>query len=444
MTFPHDFVWGAATSNYQIEGAAWEDGRGECIWTRFSHTPGKVTNGDTGDVACDHYHRYAEDIALLRTLGLGAYRYSVSWPRILPQGSGALNAAGLDFYDRLTDTVLSAGLRPFVTLYHWDLPQALQDQGGWVNPASVGWFAAYADAITQRLGDRVKDWTTLNEPWCSAFLGYWVGEHAPGIRDIRQGFHAAHHLLLAHAAAVPDIRRNAPGARVGITLNPAPQFPASDAPENVAIARFVDGTRNRWWLDPIYRGAYPADIAGDARIAPALEGLDVGRMGEAAVPLDFLGINYYTHNTLRHDPSRPYDGAEVFPPDARFTAMGWEIDGRHLQTILERIHADYAPPAIYVTESGAAFPEPDHVEGEVLEDPDRVEFLRAYLRGAAAALAHGVPLKGYFVWSFLDNFEWAHGYAMRFGIVHIDFATQRRTLKRSAHDYGVVVRTGVV
>jgi beta-glucosidase len=443
MNFPSDFLWGAATASYQIEGAALEDGRGECIWTRFSHTEGKVKHGHTGDVACDHYHRYAEDVALMQTLGLHAYRFSMAWSRLLPQGTGAINQAGVDFYNRLIDKLLEANITPFITLYHWDLPQALQDRGGWTSAEMPEWFAAYAALAAEQYGDRVKHWITLNEPWCIAFLGHHLGIHAPGIRDEQAAFRAAHHTHLAHGRAVQVLRERLPNAQVGITLNLAPIQPASDDPRDQEAARVFDGVQNRWFLDPVFKGTYPSDVVAHLTARGALDGLDLAAVSLAAQPLDFLGVNYYTRILIRHAPNSP-QGYEIYlPADVPITDMNWEIYPQGLRDLLLRVHQEYAPPAIYITENGAAFPEPERVEGDLLEDSARVAYLEQHFNAAAEAIAHGVPLKGYFVWSLLDNFEWAEGYTKRFGIVHVDFATQKRTLKRSALYLKQVIQDGV-
>jgi beta-glucosidase len=431
VIFPNEFIWGCAASSYQIEGAAHEDGRGESIWDRFSHTPGKVANGETGDVACDHYHRYPQDLRLMRDLGFEAYRFSIAWPRLLPRGSASINEDGIAFYDRLVDEMLEVGLRPFATLYHWDLPQALEDEGGWSNPAIVDHFARYTDVATRALGDRVKDWITLNEPWCTAVLGYLWGIHAPGVTDMKRSFHAAHHLHLAHGAAVPIIRANVGDARVGISLNPSPQLPASNDPRDIAAARFADGMVNRWYLDPLFKGCYPADMLEIPQIAAALEGVNIADISKAQVPLDFLGINYYNHHIMQHNPDDPLRPIEVFTPNADFTAMGWMIGAPYLTTWLLHLHNEYQPKAIYITENGAAFDDPAPTDG-VVDDPRRVAYMRDHTNAVHAAALAGVPMAGYFVWSFMDNFEWAEGYDKRFGIVYVDFATQQRTPKRSA------------
>jgi beta-glucosidase len=445
MAFPSDFLWGTATSSYQIEGAETEDGRGECIWTRFSRIPGKVKGGATGAVACDHYHRYREDVALMRSLGFGAYRFSISWPRVQPLGTGATNPAGLDFYDRLVDTLLAGGLQPFPTLYHWDLPQALEDKGGWTNRDMPKWFADYTDLVTRRLGSRVGAWITLNEPWCTAMLGYYYGIHAPGLTDETKAFQAAHQTHLSHAAAMNVIRQNAPTAKAGTTLNIVPQLPASDDPRDVAMARLADGTANRWFLDPVFKGEYPADVLEDLNSRGILDGIDVSEVKQAAVPMDFLGINYYMRWLIAHDPASRNGRKLIAPRDGEHTAMGWEVYPQAFTDALLRVHHEYGPKAIYVTECGAAYADPDTLpdaNAAVLDDPQRVAFFKGYLSAAAEAIAGGVPLKGFFAWSLLDNFEWAEGYDKRFGIVHVDYQTQKRTPKQSACYLQQVAQTG--
>ena len=429
MAFPQGFIWGAATSSYQIEGAALQDGRGECIWHRFTHTPGTIDDGSTGDVACDHYHRYREDAALIADLGLDAYRFSISWPRVLPAGTGATNPAGLDFYDRLIDELLRYDITPFVTLYHWDLPQALQERGGWENPDSVHWFRDYAALMAARLGDRVKHWITHNEPWVIAFLGNYTGEHAPGQRNLAAAYTVAHHLLLSHGAAVFAIRQNAPGAQAGITLNLDHVEPATQSEADRQAASRHDGYLNRWFLDAVFHGRYPQDMV--ALLGTALERIVPEDISAAAVPLDFLGINNYTRQVIAAGDDGPFYARSVRPVGSAYTAMNWEVCPEGLRALLVRVARDYAPPAIYITENGAAFDDPAPVNG-VVEDPQRVDYYRRYLDACAAAIAEGVPLKGYFAWSLMDNFEWAKGYLKRFGIVHVDFATLVRTPKRSA------------
>ncbi len=439
--FPDTFLWGAATAAYQIEGAWNEDGKGESIWDRFSHTPGKTQNGDTGDVACDHYHRWREDVALMRDLGLRAYRFSVSWPRVLPAGVGAVNNAGLDFYDRLVDALLEAGIQPFLTLYHWDLPQALQDRGGWAARETVAAFANYADVVSRRLGDRVKHWITHNEPWVVAFLGHQTGEHAPGITN-GPWLLVAHHLLLSHGEAVPVLRHNSPGARVGITLNMSPAHPASESEADRAAALRFDGFMNRWFLDPLYGRGYPPDMLALYGTHAPTVGAD-GDLERIAVPTDFLGVNYYNRTIIRNDPDAPLQIASVTPEDAEFTTMGWEVYPDGLRELLIRLHRDYAPARLYVTENGAAYPDTIAADSSV-HDTARVRYLAGHFQAAAAAIAAGAPLAGYFVWSLMDNFEWAFGYSQRFGIVYVDYATQRRIPKDSAHFYRSVIAENAI
>ncbi len=432
MRFPDDFLWGAATSSYQIEGAAQEDGRGECIWTRFSHTPGNTYNGDTGDVACDHYHRYRQDVALMADLGLQAYRFSISWPRVIPLGTGATNPAGLDFYDRLVDELLAHNIQPFATLYHWDLPQALQDRGGWENPDSIAWFTDYAALMAERLGDRVRHWITHNEPWVVAFVGHYFGRHAPGKRNLAAAYRVAHHVLLSHGAAVPAIRQAAPGVQVGITLDLVDFQPASASTDDMAAAHREDGFKNRWFLDAVFKGRYPDDMV--TRLGETLEGLDLTAVQRAAVPIDFLGINYYSRNVIAASPHGLLNSQHVHVDGRSHTAMGWEVYPDGLRNVLVRVTREYVPPALYVTENGAAYDDPPPVNG-VVEDPQRQAYLAGHVQACAEAIAQGAPLRGYFAWSLMDNFEWAEGYRMRFGLVYVDFATQERIPKRSALYY---------
>jgi len=438
--FPDQFVWGTATSSYQIEGATQEDGRGPSIWDTFSHTPGKTRGGDTGDVACDHYHRYLTDIGLMRDLGLNAYRFSVAWPRIFPRGRGEPNPKGLAFYDRLVDSLLESGITPWVTLYHWDLPQALQDQDGWPNQETAYAFAEYAAYLSRHLGDRVKHWITLNEPWCSAHLGYYAGVHAPGLRDLALSVQASHHLLLAHGLAVPAIRANAPGAQVGITLNLSPGHPASPDPADVAAARRYDGFQNRWYLDPLFGFGYPEDMLELYRQAQAAPTWKEGDLEAIATPTDFLGLNYYSRAVLKHSPEAPYyfDGVRS---GQEFTQMDWEVYPDGLRELLVRLAREYRPKALYITENGAAYPD-QLIRGQV-QDPQRTHYLERHFTAAWQALQAGAPLQGYFVWSLLDNFEWAEGYEKRFGLVYVDFDTQERYIKQSGHWFRAFLREGV-
>ena len=447
--FPSGFVWGAATASYQIEGATGEDGRGESIWDRFSHTPGKTFDGDTGDVACDHYHRWREDLALMRELGLGAYRFSIAWPRVLPDGRGRVNSAGLDWYEALVDGLLAAGIAPFVTLYHWDLPQALQAEGGWANRATTDAFLAYVEAVARRLGDRVQHWITFNEPWVVAMAGHFQGRHAPGLRDLATALQVAHHELVAHGQAVPLLRSLSPRGQVGITLNLTQSRPASQAPEDVQAARYHDLHQNRWFLDPVFGRGYPADLC--ALYADRMPHTQPGDLEVAAVPLDFLGINYYSPTYLRAP--READEAQVgfaalttdelHQLDLQTTNIGKPLTGAQpFMDLLVEVNASYRPARIYITENGAATDE--QVEDGLVHDPLRVAYLEDHVRAVREALNLGVPVHGYFVWSLLDNFEWAWGYSMRFGIVRVDYPTQRRIVKDSGHWYRhLIVRNAV-
>ncbi|MFJ6561481.1 GH1 family beta-glucosidase [Streptomyces sp. NPDC091412] len=434
---PHDFRWGTATSAYQIEGAVAEDGRSPSIWDTFSHTPGKIDNDDHGDIACDHYHRWREDVALMSRLGLNAYRLSIAWPRVMPEGDGLVNPKGLDFYDELIDGLLQAGITPSVTLYHWDLPQALQDRGGWPERETAEHFAAYASVVAERLGDRVSHWTTLNEPLCSAWIGHLEGKMAPGLTDPTAAVRASYHLLLGHGLAAQAIRAATSGAEVGIVNNLSTVFPASDSPEDQAAARRHDGHVNRWWLDPVHGRGFPADMR-------EVYGVDLperpGDLDIIAAPLDWLGLNYYFPATVADDPDGPVPHARsVRRPDVPRTGMDWEIDASGIETLLLRLTHEYGARKLYVTENGSAFPDTVGPDGTV-DDPERRDYLVGHLAACASAARKGAPLAGYFAWSLLDNFEWAYGYAKRFGLVHVDYATQARTIKGSGHRYADIVR----
>ena len=439
-TFPENFIWGAATSSYQIEGAWNEDGKGENIWDRFSHTPGKVNNGDTGDVACDHYHRWREDIELMKEIGLKAYRFSISWARIFPSGRGEINQAGIDFYSNLVDGLLKAGIEPWVTLYHWDLPQALQDGGGWTARSTVDAFLEYADVFTKALGDRVKDWITFNEPWVSAHVGYEEGRHAPGIKALDSAVAASHHLLLSHGKAVPIIRKNSPNANVGITLNLTPQEPASPSIPDRKLSTWKDGYINRYFLDPLVGRGYPQDMA-DSYGTP-MDFVLPGDMDTIAVSIDFLGVNYYTRSIARDENTQDNLPVTVERIGA-ITEMNWEVFPPGLYRMLGRLHFDYAFPAIYITENGAAFTDKVSADGEI-DDHDRLSYIREHLKICHRAIEIGVPLKGYFAWSLMDNFEWAFGNVKRFGLIRVDFETLERTIKSSGRWYGQVIRANAV
>ena len=435
--FPADFLWGAATSAYQVEGAVRVDRRGETIWDRFSHTSGHIHDGSTGDVACDSYHRYADDIALLKQLGCRAYRFSTAWARIYPDGYGRLNHVGLDHYERFVDALLAANITPMLTLYHWDLPQALQDKGGWLNRDTISAFAEYTDAVARRLGDRVPFWATINEPWVAAHLGHVLGTHAPGIRDLKTGLQVAHHLLLAHGEATPVIRANAaPGTQVGIVLNLTPCDPATDREEDIRAAARQDGALNRWYLDPLFRGQYPDDVMElYAAAVPETQTMD---MAKIATPCDFLGVNYYTRSLVRDASVPPLMTATVEATNAPHTAIGWESYPDGLYEILLRVHRDYNPPAIYITENGAADNTGPDRDGTI-NDRVRLDYLRGHLPQLNRAIDAGVPLRGYFAWSLMDNFEWAEGYAMRFGLAYMDYSSGERIPKESAHWYTRVI-----
>ena len=427
FVFPEGFVWGTGTSSYQVEGAWNVDGKGESIWDRFSHTPGKVKNGDTGDVACDHYNRFAEDILLAKRLNLNSYRFSIAWPRLQPNGRGEFNQHGLDFYDRIVDACLENGITPFITLYHWDLPQALEDEGGWGNREVCELFAAYAAKCVERYGDRVKHWTTFNEPWCTSFLGYESGYHAPGKKDPKLAAQVAHNLLVAHGLAAQAMRKAAKKPiEVGIVLNLSITEPFhADDPEDVKLAEAAWRRDCGAYLDPLYRGTYPADHA--AKIGDLREG-DLKIISQR---LDFLGINFYSRG-IACKTDLPYP-----IPGSGYTAMGWEVSPWALRGLLSRIYKEYGAK-LYVTENGAAYD--DVIDGETIADTQRLDYIREHVRQVALTIKEGTPVHGYFAWSLMDNFEWAEGYSRRFGIVYVDFETQKRTPKDSAAWYAEVVR----
>ncbi|WP_339154295.1 GH1 family beta-glucosidase [Actinomadura luteofluorescens] len=453
--FPTGFRWGAATAAYQIEGAAGEGGRGPSIWDTFCRTPGKVLRGETGDVAVDHYHRFPEDVALMADLGLTAYRFSISWPRVQPSGAGAFNAEGLDFYRRLVDALLEAGIEPWPTLYHWDLPQPLEDKGGWPERETAHRFAEYADHVHAALGDRVAHWMTVNEPWCAAFLGYASGDHAPGRVDPPASLLAAHHLMLGHGLAVEAMRARRPDNRFGAAVNLYAVSPATGDPADADAARRIDGLQNRLFLDPLLLGRYPEDVLADtSRYGFTPPDADLAVINQ---PLDQLGINYYSRHTVAGTPgeaaqtaSSPFATNSPWPESAhvRFvpagrpvTGMGWEIDEGGLHEVLTRLHREYPSVPLYITENGAGYDEVPDEDGTV-QDAGRIAYLDAHLRACHDAISEGVPLHGYFTWSLLDNFEWAWGYSKRFGLVHVDYATQRRVPKDSARWYAGVIRRG--
>jgi beta-glucosidase len=438
--FPADFVWGVATAAYQIEGAVDEDGRGESIWDRFCATPGNVRGGDSGAVACDFYHRYPDDLGLVQELGVDALRLSVAWPRIVPEGRGAVNQKGLDFYDRLVDALLENGIAPYLTLYHWDLPQALEDRGGWTARETVEAFAEYAEVVVRRLGDRVSRWLTINEPWVVAWVGYGssmlptpVLPNAPGRTSQRDALAALHHLLMAHGRSVEIVRREAPGATVGIAVNMAHVYPASNSQRDLRAAAEADGHTHRWILDALYKGRYPGDMLD--RFRDDLPVITDGDLRLIAAPTDFLAVNNYSRAVVAAAPEdATLTWTTVQTAGAQHTEMGWEVYPQGLSDLLIRIHNDYAPSRIYIGENGAAFSDVRLHDGSV-NDLERTEYLRNHLSAVSVALDRGVPVAGYFVWSLLDNFEWAFGYSKRFGIVYIDYPTLERVPKGSYYWY---------
>ncbi|GAB3431879.1 GH1 family beta-glucosidase [Actinophytocola sediminis] len=450
LRFPTGFVWGAATAAFQIEGSTTVDGRTDSIWDEFCRRPGAVVNGDTGDPGADHYRRYGSDVDLMSSLGIGAYRFSVSWPRVRPD-AGPVNEAGFDFYDRLVDRLLAAGIAPYATLYHWDLPQTLQVDGGWTSRDTAYRFAEYATTVAERLGDRVAGWMTMNEPWCAAFLGYGSGRHAPGVTSPTAAVAAVHHLLLGHGLAMESIRA-ASAAPAGITLNLFPVHAETESDEDAETVRRVDGLQNRVFLDPVLRGAYPEDVLADLTPYGLPELIKDGDEAIIGAPVDLLGVNYY-RALLVGAPTAPPDGEPtewVGVEGVRFlssgqprTEMDWEVQPAGLTETLVKLHEEYPDVALYVTENGAAYPDEVTPAGTIV-DHDRIAFLDGHLRAALAAIQQGVDLRGYFYWSLLDNLEWAEGYAKRFGLVHVDFESQQRTPKESAHWYAdVIARNGL-
>jgi beta-glucosidase len=430
INFPPGFVWGTATAAYQIEGAAKEDGRGESIWDRFSHTPGKVLNGDTGDVACDHYHRFAEDVKLMKELGIKAYRFSVAWPRILPTGKNQVNWLGLDFYDRLIDTLLENNIQPYLTLYHWDLPQALQDAGGWANRDTCAYFADYSAIVSRRLGDRVKNWMTLNEPWVVASLGNKTGEMAPGFRDEKLFLQVSHNLLVAHGLSMQALRADRPDSKVGIVLSLSPSEPETDSPQEFAMADGNWRTDGAMFLDPLFRAHYdPLFMQRYAHIVPEIKPGDMALISQR---MDLLGVNYYFRVVINKN------GWVQHVPGAKETDMGWEINPKAFHRLLTRMHKDYDLPPIYITENGAAFKDTVAPDGQV-HDAERLDYIRDHLAEVRQAMHEGVDIRGYFVWSLLDNFEWHHGYSKRFGITYVDYETQKRIVKDSGRWYSNVI-----
>ena len=447
MEFPEDFIWGVATSAQQIEGGRCEGGRKDSIWDSFADEPGNIEDGSTPAVACDHYNRWAADVELMKWLGVDAYRLSISWPRILPEGTGGVNQEGLDFYDALVDALLESGIFPFITLNHWDLPRNLQDRGGWGKRETAEAFTDYSMVVSRRLGDRVRYWTTHNEPWVIATLGHETGEHAPGHQDPEEALRVSHHLLLSHGWAARELRNMVQGARVGIVLNIVPARPASDDPADIDAARQLDGSLNRWYLDPVLRGSYPEDAVED-RVrrghldSPEMPFVNEGDMKIVSADIDFLGINYYTQLTVKA-------GAEGEPvpvrtvPEEQLTDMGWEICPEALYNVLVRVKSDYNPKQIFITENGAAYPDTPDREGRV-HDSGRINYIKRHLHQAHRAIADGVKLSGYFAWSLMDNFEWAHGYTRRFGLFRVEFDSGKRYPKKSAYYFRNIIEKNAV
>jgi beta-glucosidase len=425
------FKWGISTSSYQIEGAASEGGRGPSIWDTFSRIPGAVANGDNGDIACDHYHRFEEDLDLIKWLGAGAYHFSIAWPRVIPDATGKINQKGIDFYDRLIDGALARGIEPWPTLYHWDLPQAAQDRGGWNNRECAYWFAEYAHEMAERFGDRIKNWVTINEPFCSAWLGHLYGVMAPGIKDLQIAINASHHLLLGHGLATEALREVSSELKVGITLNFTPAITLGHSDEDALAVELADGFDNRWFADPVFKGSYPADIVtAFGKEVPILP----GDLKLISSPLDFLGLNYYFRQTVAYDPSvKPLPYSQVRAPNVERTGMDWEVHSETFTELLLRINKDYSPKEFFITENGSAWDD-EVVDGKV-DDPNRVSYLERHLDAMFRAKEQGVPINGYFAWSLMDNFEWAYGYAKRFGLIYVDYHTQKRIPKSSAYYY---------
>lgn len=437
--FPKGFLWGVATASYQIEGAVDQDGRGKTIWDTFTHTPGKTSNDENGDRAVDHYNRYREDVGLMADLGVNAYRFSIAWSRILPEGTGRVNQAGVDFYRRLCEELSGAGITPVATLYHWDLPQVLQDRGGWVSREAVDWFAEYAAVAKTALGDMITNWATLNEPWCSAFLGHSAGEHAPGLTDPASSFLAAHHLMLAHHSAIRAMRETGQrdDDKLGIVLNLIPAWPQTASEADQVVAQAVDAISNRLFTEAVFHGTYPEDVIELFDRYQVADRIDLAELAEAVEPIDFLGVNYYNINRVEHHPGADSMGAwpgswegRIARPPGRLTEMNWGVEPEGLTWMLERVARDYPGVPMMVCENGAAYPDEADARGFV-NDVDRIAYLKGHIEAVSVAIENGADIRGYFVWSLLDNFEWARGYDKRFGIVRVDYETMVRTVKAS-------------
>jgi beta-glucosidase len=434
LRFPPGFMFGAASSAFQIEGAAREDGRTPSIWDTFCRVPGKVHHGDDGDIACDHYHRLDEDLDLIRELGLDSYRFSIAWPRVTPHGASTINQRGLDFYRRVTEGLRARGVKPMATVYHWDLPQELQDAGGWRNRDTAFRLAEFAAVVGEALGDDVAYWVTLNEPWCSSFIGYLEGRHAPGEQSLQGAIDASHHLLLAHGLAAQALRAASVAGEIGVTLNLSDVHAATDSPDDVAAAARIDGNENRWFLDPVHGRGYPADMLAWYGERADLGALNVDDLDVVATPLDFFGVNYYEQHHVVAEPGDPNHGARKLKPEPPVTDYGIGVRPQGFAAVLRRVACDYTELPLYVTESGATYNDYLGPDGEV-RDPERVEYLRLHLAAARDLIEEGIDMRGYYAWSLLDNFEWAEGYSRRFGLVFVEFGTQRRILKSSASWY---------
>ncbi|MDI3531578.1 MAG: beta-glucosidase [Candidatus Atribacteria bacterium] len=438
--FPSDFIFGVATAAYQIEGAWNEDGKGESIWDRFAHTPGTIKDGTTGDVACDHYHRFEEDVELMKKLGIDAYRFSISWPRIFPEGKGQINEKGVKFYQQLIEKLKAAGIKPVVTLYHWDLPQALQDRGGWESEETVEAFRDYAAFVFQQFGKEVFMWITHNEPWVVAFPGHYEGWMAPGKKDFLAALRVSRNLLLAHGLAVQEFRKQGISSPIGITLNLSPVHPASKNEEDLLAAKRYDGYLNRWFLDPVFKGFFPEDMLEWYKqkgfVSPQFNEEEAKLVTQ---PLDFLGINYYSRHIVKKGGHPLLEIEFVRPKDSKYCEMGWEIYPPGMYEIIKRVAEDYHPHQIYITENGVSFADQPNQEGKI-DDEERVLFLKEHLQELHRAIREGYPVKGYFLWSLLDNFEWAQGYTQRFGIIYTDYQTLRRIPKKSFYWYQQVVK----
>lgn len=441
VVFPENFIWGAATAAYQIEGAVKQDGRGPSIWDKFSHTPGKVVDNHTGDTACDHYNRFKDDIKIMKEIGLKSYRFSISWSRIFPEGKGKINQKGLDFYKELVEELIKNDIQPMVTLYHFDFPQVLQDSiGGWASRETIDYYVDYAVCMFNALGDRVKMWITHNEPAPVSFLGNATGQHAPGNRDYSLAIKVSHHLNLAHAKAVQAFRKTNTKGKIGIALNLFPLYEASSSQEDIEALKIADGHMNRWFLDPVLKGSYPEDIMKlykDKFDAPTINNDDMELIRSSSI--DFLGINHYTRAVIRKDDNEPFGYGVIEPKDSDYTEMVWEIYPKGIYDLLMRVNREYDSPHIYITENGAAFKDNIIIDG-VVKDEDRVNYLKQYLTAAKRAIDEGVKLDGYYIWTLMDNFEWAYGYTKRFGIIRVDFDSKKRSWKDSAYWYKRVIK----